>query len=200
MFEESISHGRGMISRLEAESLLSPAEAEELPPHERVPLKEAVAWEMTIEERLRADFGPETLARYETIKEIFTDEISRDVGDATSRAISRFARIVGLLEELDGRAPPRAAPPGAARPSAPPARVEPGPASEDERMFDVFISRAWEDKESVARPLYSGPVQKGSASGSTRPPSCSATASGGRSTRVSPGAASASSSSAARSS
>lgn len=157
MFEELIAQGRDMIRRLEGEWRLPQGDRELLPAYQRVPVREAVAWQEAVEEKLRASFGPDTLRRYEGVGAMYSDELNRGQGDEYSRSLNSWNRIVALLEELDARAARPSAPPPAASHGAAPA---PG-AGAFVQTYDVFISHAWEDKEAVARPLAAALAERG---------------------------------------
>jgi hypothetical protein len=162
MFEEHIAHGNDMIRRLELEVGLSPSEVEMLPAHQRVPIAEAVAWQKAIEEKLRTNFGPEVFARYNIAWEIFRDEVKRREGTPTSQALNAWRRIVAYLGELQERANARSA---AAERSVSSTPMRDAPAILDHKVkvrnYDLFISHASEDKDAIARPLYSALIQKG---------------------------------------
>ena len=112
LFEESIAHARDMIRRLEAESGLTASEREALPSYQRVPFKEAGAWQRSVEEKLRSSFGPDTYARYELVWELYRDETERSEGDEDRRVLNVWHRIMTLLEELDARLTMRSSPIG----------------------------------------------------------------------------------------
>ena len=63
MFEGLIAQGEDIIRRLEAELKLRSARRDALLPYRRVPVKEAQAWQRTIEDKIPAAFGPDTLDR-----------------------------------------------------------------------------------------------------------------------------------------
>jgi hypothetical protein len=103
MFEEQIAQGEHMIRRLEAELKLSPTERDALPSWRRVPVKETLAWQKTIEDKIRAAFGPDTLDRYNLVHDLYRDELDRHEGDEYSRLLATWHRILDLLRELDSR-------------------------------------------------------------------------------------------------
>jgi hypothetical protein len=151
MFQHLIAHGRDMIRRLEAESRLAPLDREALPPHRRVPKMEATEWEKAIIQKLQAEFDDGVYDRYQVIRDLFSDEVRRGEGDADSQALNRLHRVVALLADLDD--PER----GGAHVVARAALPGTTPAS----SYDVFISHASEDKEAIARPLYTALVARG---------------------------------------
>ena len=65
MFEELIAQGKDMIRRLEPHVDLTYEERKVLPVVQQVTIKEAVAWQNAVEERIRTTFGADALARYE---------------------------------------------------------------------------------------------------------------------------------------
>jgi hypothetical protein len=103
MFEELIHHGNSMIRRLERLNGLSDRELVARPAHEQVAITEAETWRETVEDRIQANFGADTLARYKIIWKLYKEEIDRDEGSEVQRALTAKRRIVDLLSELDKR-------------------------------------------------------------------------------------------------
>jgi hypothetical protein len=103
MFEEQIAHGRNMIRRLESESRLSQTDRDSLPPHLRVPTREAKLWQEIIERKIQSEFRRDAFERYRIVWEVYSDELNRGQGDEYSCRINAFHRIVYFLEELDSR-------------------------------------------------------------------------------------------------
>src|SRR6202020_3071393 len=140
MFEEQIAHGKDMISRLEPEIGLSYQQRDGRPAYQRVPMTEWSAWIDAVGKGVRSSFGPETVARYDLIWKLFSEEaalISKKQSDEVSCALNALRRVVALLSELDHRkAPTRAE---STLPAPPPAKLEP---EAGETSYDVFISHA----------------------------------------------------------
>ncbi|HEY7769365.1 toll/interleukin-1 receptor domain-containing protein [Longimicrobium sp.] len=158
MFEEQIAQGRDMVRRLEAESRLPSGDREALPSWKRVPMKEAQEWHRVIEAKLKAHYGPETFDRYQLARNLFSEALDRGEGDEYSRALDFWERILALLTELSAREVPAAQSRTTEQPHpAEQNRLEDsaGP------TYDVFISHAWEDKDTIARPLYTALVERG---------------------------------------
>jgi hypothetical protein len=162
MFEEHIAHGNDMIRRLEKERGLSEKGIDALPAHQRVPIAEAEAWHASVNRRIRESFGPDTLARFELISKLHSNEIKDRIGDERSRIITFWRRVLDLLTELQNRvdgnrltgfAPLQNAPSGQGVGSS----HTIGPVT----RYDIFLSHASEDKESIARPLYNALVEAG---------------------------------------
>jgi hypothetical protein len=103
MFEEFIAQGNDMIRRLQKEVGLPSHWAESIPESERVTLIEANAWQQGIEERIKNSFGPDAYARYSIFWEVYKDDVKKGKGDASSRCITVWQRIVTYLVELDSR-------------------------------------------------------------------------------------------------
>jgi|SRR5215813_8444782 len=103
MFEELIAQGKDMIRRLERLVGLTYGQLKARPAHEQVANKEAEAWQKSVEERIRSAFGPDTLARYKMIWQLFADELERNEGDEITRSLNIKRRIVSLLSELQER-------------------------------------------------------------------------------------------------
>src|SRR5688500_5890739 len=103
MFEEQIAQGRSMLQRLEAESRLTNWEREALPAWKRVPMKEAQEWHRIIEDKLKANYGPETYGRYQLAQDFFNEAIRKGEGDYYSRPRDYWERVLTLLSELDAR-------------------------------------------------------------------------------------------------
>jgi hypothetical protein len=106
MFEEQIAHGKDMIGRLEPEIGLSYNQREERPAFQREATKEFRAWSDEVGKRIRNNFGPDTIARYDLIGDLFRDEerlISKGESDEASCALNALQRVVALLFELPKR-------------------------------------------------------------------------------------------------
>jgi len=101
MFEQQIAQGHDMIRRLEAESRLTEPQRNALPSSERVPLREAAAWQETIEQQIRLAFGADTFARYRVAWDRYKEELDRNAGDEYSRALNAWRRVIAFLIELD---------------------------------------------------------------------------------------------------
>src|ERR1700722_16682385 len=80
MFEEFIAHGNDMIRRLERLVDLSYQQLTARPAHEQVAPKEGEAWMKTVRGRIVTGFGQDTVARYDLINELWSDEIRRQAG------------------------------------------------------------------------------------------------------------------------
>jgi hypothetical protein len=163
MFEEQIAHGNDMIRRLEPEISLSYWERDQRPAYQRLPMKEWNTWIDAVGQRIRVNFGPDTIARYDLIWQLFKDEvslISKGQSDEALCALNALRRVVALLSELDKRLETKSLPLGASsQPEATTSKAL-GPEIELTR-YDVFISHAYEDKEKIARPLHAALTAKG---------------------------------------
>ena len=106
----------------------------------RVPMIEAGTWQEALEKRIKDNFSDDTVARYDSLCEVYSAAIRAGSGTELSRALNFTASLVALAEELEARATGSVAVP--ARPTV-----------ETEAHYHVFVSHASEDKDSVARPL-----------------------------------------------
>jgi hypothetical protein len=158
MFEEQIAEGRDMLRRLEAESRLTDREKEALPAWQRVPIKEAQEWHRIIEEKLKANYGPETFGRYQLAQDLFREASRKGEGDDYSRPRDYWERILALLAELDAREASAASKTVVDRRGQTEPQQTARPTVES---YDVFISHAWEDKDTIARPLFTALIQRG---------------------------------------
>lgn len=150
MFYPEIEHAEDMIERAEAEAKLSPASREMLPAHRRVPIKEAIAWQVEVERKLQALADEGSLRRLNLLSEEWTRQIDAGEGDELARFINYAHGVLRLLRQVQSRrehvtstAPAPAADPATTKPKRPAAK-----------RHDVFISHASEDKAAFARPLY----------------------------------------------
>jgi hypothetical protein len=103
VFEEFIAQGNDMIRRQERQIGMTAYSEAQIPVHERVTLIEANAWREGLEERIRANFSPDAYARYCIFWDIYENEIDKNEGDASSRCVNLWRRIVAYLVELDTR-------------------------------------------------------------------------------------------------
>jgi hypothetical protein len=107
VFDELIWHGRDMLSRLEAEQNLTPAQRDSLPADQRVPISESQAWMNQVGARIQEQFGDDARARYRGFFDLFESE---EVDELTA-FIYLYRRIIRYLEELQRRLASGATPP-----------------------------------------------------------------------------------------
>jgi hypothetical protein len=103
MFESLAAQGRSMLRRLEAERAVAPSERESLPPHERVPIREALDWDERAKARIAESCDDDTQARLALIFEMRSHDFSVE-NDGYTPSITAYHRIVDLLDELDAAA------------------------------------------------------------------------------------------------
>jgi nucleoside phosphorylase len=106
VFDEYIAQGNDMIRRLDVHVRLTDEQRVALPPLQQVAVKEATDWREAVEERIRLNFGPDALARYNVAWQLYNDELGRHIGDEVTRALNAWRRIVEFLKELDQREVP----------------------------------------------------------------------------------------------
>jgi hypothetical protein len=111
MFESLAAQGRSMVKCLEAERDLTPSEQDALPPHERVPIREAVDWQQRVESRIAEACDEDTQARLALILDMHRGDL-RASNDGYTPTITAWRRIVDLLDELDTSMRGSAEPPG----------------------------------------------------------------------------------------
>jgi hypothetical protein len=144
-----------MARRLEAEIGLSSSELEALPADRRVTYKEISAWHKHIHQRVSTNFEADTMERLNLIEELYREDVRKGATDASSTVAIRLRRTIALLTELDNRSQGPVRETKVLRRESPSGHSS-APRGNDRAVptYDIFISHAFEDKETIARPLY----------------------------------------------